>query len=139
MGPPGDLSAALHIVDRDGPSVPLLASTSTEASLSSLSRKGCFASLSPLSPEVPVTRERFSLLGCPIGPPSFWEEVLQGRVSKLKESLVLLHEMGYSHLEAIPSLPNMSFSPVLPPTSVKPVGMSTLPSERLWSPSWGGL
>ena len=80
-----------------GPSVPLLASTSTEASLSSLSRKGCVASLSPLPPEVPVTREGFSLLGCPIGPPSFREEVLQGRVSKLKESL---HEMGDSHLEA---------------------------------------
>ena len=95
-----DLSAALHIVERDGPSVPLLASTSTEASPSSLSRKGCVASLSPLPPEVPVTREGFSLLGCPIGPPSFCEEVLQGRVSKLKEYLVLLHEMGDSHLEA---------------------------------------
>ena len=33
----------------------------------------------------------------------------------------------------------MSFSPVLPPTSAKPVGMMTVPSERLWSPSWGGL
>ena len=37
-----------------------------------------------------------------------------------------------------PSFP-MSFSPVLPPTSAKPVGMLTVPSERLWSPSWGGL
>ena len=98
--PPVDLSAALHTVERDGPSVPLLASTSTEASPSSVSRKGCVASLSPLPPEVPVTREGFSLLACPIGPPSFCEEVLQGRVSKLKESLVLLHEMGDSHLEA---------------------------------------
>ena len=96
VGPPGDLSAALHIVERDGPSVPLLASTSTEASPSSLSRKGCVASLSPLPPEVSVTREGFSLLGCPIDPPSFREE--EG--SKLKESLVLLHEMGDSHLEA---------------------------------------
>ena len=100
VGAPGDLSAALHIVERDGPSVPLLASISTEASPSSLSRKGCVASLSPLPPEVPVTREGFSLLGCPIGPPSFCEEVLQGRVSKLKESLGLLHEMGDSHLVA---------------------------------------
>ena len=100
MGPPGDLSAAaLHIVERDGPSVPLLASASTEASPSS---------------------------------------VPQGRVSKLKESLVLLHEMGDSHLEAIPSLPKFSYV-ILPPTSVKPVGMLTVPSERLWSPSWGGL
>ena len=98
MVPPGDLSAALHIVERDVPSVPLLASTSAEASPSSLSRKGCVASLSPLPPEVPVTREAFSLLGCPIGPPSFCEEVLQGRVCKFKESLVLLHEMGDSHL-----------------------------------------
>ena len=37
-----------------------------------------------------------------------------------------------------PSFP-MSFSPVLPPTSAKPVRMLTVPSERLWSPSWGGL
>ena len=87
-------------MERDGPSVPLLASNSTEASPSSLSRKGCVASLSPLPPEVPVTREGFSLLGCPIGPPSFFEEVLQGRVTKLKESLGLLHEMGDSHLVA---------------------------------------
>ena len=35
-----------------------------------------------------------------------------------------------------PSFP-MSFSPVLPPTSAKPVRMLTVPSERLWSPSWG--
>ena len=101
MDPPGDLSAAaLHIVERDGPSVPLLASASTEASPSSLSRKSCVASHSPLPPEVPVTREGFSLFGCPIGPPSFCEEVLQGRFSKLKESLMFLHEMGDSHLEA---------------------------------------
>ena len=42
----------------------------------------------------------FSLLGCPIGPPSFFEEVLQGRLTKLKESLVLLHEVCDSHLVA---------------------------------------
>ena len=82
----------------------------------------------------------FSLLGCPIGPPSFFEEVLQGRLTKLKESLVLLHEVCDSHLVATLlrscfALP-MSFAPVIPPTSAKPVGMSTVPSERLWSPSW---
>ena len=141
MGSPGDLSAALHIVpfvERDGPSVPLLASTSTEASPSSLSRKGCVASLSPLPPEVPVTREGFFLLGCPIGPPSFCEEVLQGRVSKLKDFGVVARDgrLSSGGYPPSPSFP-MSFSPVLPPTSAKPVRMLTVPSERLWSPSWG--
>ena len=92
---PGGPSWGVHIVERTNGS---LASTSTEASPSCLSRKAAM-SLSPLPPEVPVTREGFSLLGCPIGPPSF-EEVLQGRLTKLKESLGLLHEIGDSHLVA---------------------------------------
>ena len=59
----------------------------------------CDASLSPLPPDVPVSHEGFCLLGCPIGPPDFCEEVLQDRVRKIKGSLAVLHDMGDSQLE----------------------------------------
>ena len=58
-------------------------------------------------------------------PPSFCEEELQGRVSKLKECLVLLHEMGDSHLEAIPFLPNVILT--CPPSHV---------SQACWNDDW---
>ena len=41
----------------------------------------------------------FCLLGCPIGPPSYCEEVLQVRISRIRESLVVLHDMDDSQLE----------------------------------------
>ena len=96
VGPPGVLSAVLHIVESEGPSVGLYLNRGK--SLLYIPRR-CDASLSPLPPDVPVTREGFRLLGCPIGPPAFCEEVLQGRVYKIKESLAMLHDMGDSQLE----------------------------------------
>ena len=140
MGPPRDLSAAaLHIVERDGPSsVPLLASASTEASPSSLSRKGCLrltphCHLRSLSP----VRGSLSLAALLALPPS----VKRGSRARFQAQGVFgvvardgrLSSGGYP---PSPSFP-MSFSPVLPPTSAKPVQMLTVPSERLWSPSWG--
>ena len=41
----------------------------------------------------------FCLLGCPICPASLYEGVLQDRVTKIRESLEILHEMGDSQLE----------------------------------------
>ena len=59
----------------------------------------CDASLFPLPPEVHVTRAGFCLLGCPIGPPSFCEQVLQGRVVEIREGLGVLLEMGDAQME----------------------------------------
>ena len=78
-----------------------LVSTSTEASPSSVPRD-CDASLSPLPPEVPVTRAGFCFLGCPICPPSFCEQVLQDRVVKIREALGVLLEMGDAQMETTP-------------------------------------
>ena len=61
--------------------------------------RDCDASHSPLSPEVPVTRAGFCILGCPIGPASLCEGVLQDRVANIRESLEILHEMDDSQLE----------------------------------------
>ena len=96
VGSPGDLSAALHIVESEGPAVGL--HLNRGKSLVYIP-EGCDASLSPLPPEVPVTRVGFCLLGCPIGPPPYCEEVLEDRVSRIRESLVVLHDMGNSQLE----------------------------------------
>ena len=96
VGQPGDLLAALHIVERDGPSIGLHLNRSK--SLLFIPRD-CDASQSPLPPDVPVTCAGFCLLGCPIGPPSFCEEVLQDRVVGIRESLRVLHMMGDPQLE----------------------------------------
>ena len=46
-----------------------------------------------------MRRDGFCLLGCPIGPPSLCEEVLQARINKVKESLNLLHDLGDAQME----------------------------------------
>ena len=96
VGTPGDLSTALHIIESDGPSVGL--HLNRAKSLLFIPR-ACDDSCSPLPPEVPVVRDGFSLLGSPIGPPSFCEKVLQTRINKIIESLGMLHDMSDSHLE----------------------------------------
>ena len=96
VGSPGDISAALQIIESDGPSVGL--HLNRGKSLLSI-RRDCDASHSPLPPEVPVTRAGFCLLGCPIGPASLCEGVLQDRVAKTRECLEILHEMDDSQLE----------------------------------------
>ena len=96
VGPPRDLSAALHIVESEGPSVGLHLNRGKSLLYIPSS---CDASLSPLPPDVPVSHEGFCLLSCPIGPPDFCEEVLQDRVKKIKGSLAVLHDMGDSQLE----------------------------------------
>ena len=50
------------------------------------------ASPCPLPADIPITHRGFSLLGCPIGPPSYCEEGLQCRISKIRECLAPLHE-----------------------------------------------
>ena len=96
MGSPEDLAAALRIVERDGPSLGL--HLNRGKSLLFIPEEAD-ASLSPLPPDIPITRRGFSLLGCPIGPPDFCEEVFQARVEKLKVSLGALRDMGDSQLE----------------------------------------
>ena len=121
VGPPGDLSAALHIVESEGPSVGL--HLNREKSLLFIP-SDCDASSSSLPPEVPVVRGGFCLLGCPIGPSSFCEEVLQDRVGRIRESLGVLRDMHDSHLEtsllrSCLALPKLSYIlRTCPPSSI---------------------
>ena len=57
------------------------------------------ASCSPLPPEIPITQRGFTILGFPIGPASFCEEVFLSRVAKVKTSLGFLQDMDDSQME----------------------------------------
>ena len=108
MGHPEDLATALHIIEREGPSVGL--HLNRGKSLLFIPEEAD-ATQSPLPSDIPVTRCGFSLLGCPIGPPSFCEQVFQNRV---RTSLGALQELGDSQLESTLlrsclALPKVSF------------------------------
>ena len=69
---------------------------------------------SPLPSDIPITRRGFCLLGCPVGPPDYCEEVFRDRLAKVRVSLVALRDMGDSQLETILlrsclALPKVSF------------------------------
>ncbi len=48
---------------------------------------------------IPIVREGFSLLGCPVGLPDFCEATFQTRVDKIKLSLGLLHTLKDSQAQ----------------------------------------
>ena len=71
-------------------------------------------SQSPLPSDIPVTCQGFCLLGCPIGPPSFCEEVLRDRTARVRSSLRAVHDLGDAQLETTPlcscfALPKFSY------------------------------
>ena len=79
VGFPGDLSAALHIVESKGPSVGLHLNRSKYLLFIPSAND---PSLSTLPPKVPVFYHGFRLLGCSIGPSAFCEEVFLNRVGR---------------------------------------------------------
>ena len=84
VGSPSDLSLALSIIEQEGPprglrlnrAKSLLFSPSPTSPISNL-----------LPPEIPLADEGFSLLGCPMGPPSFCNAALLKRVEKVSNYL----------------------------------------------------
>ena len=96
MGPPEDLAAALHIVERVGPSLGLHLNHSKSLLYVPIEAD---ASASPLPSDIPITRRGFSVLGCPIGPPDFCEEMFQARLEKVKVSLSALRDLDDSQME----------------------------------------
>ena len=96
MGSPEDLAAALRIIEDEGPSVGL--HLNRAKSLPFIPEESD-ASLSSLPSDIPTTRGGFTLLGCPIGPPSYCEEVFGGRVAKVKSSLGALGDIADSQME----------------------------------------
>ena len=112
VGSPSDLSLALSIVEQEGPprglrlnrAKSLLFSPSPTSPISN-----------PLPPEIPLADEGFSLLGCPIGPPSFCNAALLKRVEKVSNYLRKLPDLQDSQSESTLlrhclSLPKILFS-----------------------------
>ena len=111
MGSPGDLAAALQILERDGP--PLGLHLNRGKSLLFIP-EDADADQSPLPPDIPITRRGFSLLSCPVGPPDYCEEIFQARIEKVKVSLGALQDLEdaqleYTLLRSCLSLPKVSF------------------------------
>ena len=109
MGSAEDLAKALNIIESDGPAVGIALNRSK--SLLYIPQDDA----APLPPDIPVTHQGFTLLGCPNGPPSFCEESLLQDVEKIKIALDRLGDLGDSQLEttlfrSCLSLPKLSFT-----------------------------
>ena len=70
-GSPDQLAAALDIVETLGPVIGL--NLNRDKSLLFFPAEKD-TSVSPITPDIPVTCQGFALLGCPIGPPEFSDE-----------------------------------------------------------------
>ncbi len=79
-GPPDALAAALWIVELEGPTRGL--NLNRAKSLLYIA-EDADPSNSPLPSDIPITRGGFTLLGCPIGPSTFCEDILSKRVKKV--------------------------------------------------------
>ena len=111
MGCPDDLATALRIIEEDGP---LLGLHLNRAKSLLFIPEDVDVSVSPLPSDIPITRQGFTLLGCPIGPPSYCEEVFGDRIAKMKHSLEALRDIGDSQMEtallrSCLSFPKISF------------------------------
>ena len=84
MGSPEDLTAALNIVEAEGPALGLHLNRSK--SLLFIPQEED-STVSSLPSEIPITRQGFTLLGCPIAPPSFCEASLLHQVERIKAAL----------------------------------------------------
>ena len=136
MGSAEDLAKALNIIESDGPAVGLVLNRSK--SLLYIPQDDV-VSASPLPPDIPVTRQGFTLLGCPIGPPSFCEESLLHNVEKIKIALDRLGDLGDSQLRQLCSARvSPSLSSPSPSGHVLPATFATVlkPSTRLYASVW---
>ena len=121
-GSAADLSAALAIIEEDGPSRGL--KLNRKKSLLYIPEDASFVA-NPLPPEIPFVRSGFDLLGSPIGPPSHCEASMMKRVLKVQEILKRLPDLQDSQMECTIlryclALPKISFTlRSCPPQHVK--------------------
>ena len=112
MGSPADLASALEIVEAEGPAMDLFLNRSKSVLFIPPEQN---PALSLLPSEIPSTRQVFTLLGFPVGPPSFCEASLLHQVEKIKSALSRLGDLRDSQLEttllrSCLSLPKLSFT-----------------------------
>ena len=131
-GSPGDLAAALHIIERDGPSVELYFNR-TKSLL--FIPEEADTSLSPLPPDIPISHGGFTLLECPVGRP-YYCEVFRRRVAKVVFSGYFAEHWRFSaaiHSPLLMSCPTKGFHD----TSYLPPQLHQSFSLLSWR-HWGG-
>ena len=96
-GSPNDIAKALRIIEKEGPARGLLLNRAKSLLYVPADSD---VSINPPPSDVPVVREGFTLLGCPVGPPSFCESTVMNRVKKVKEALARLPDLEDSQMEA---------------------------------------
>ncbi len=111
MGSPDALASALAFVEREGLSLGLFLNRSKSLLFVPEEADLCHSTL-PL--DIPITRCGFSLLGCPVRPPDFCDEVFLNRIQKVKASLQALSYLKDAQLEctllrSCLALPKISF------------------------------
>ena len=111
-GSPTDLAAALRIVEQEGPSRGL--KLNRAKSLVYIPDGGD-PSNNLLPSDIPITKNGFTLLGCPIGPFPFCDSIFSKRVEKVKQSIARLPDLQDSQMEmallrSCLALPKVSFS-----------------------------
>ena len=117
-----DLLKALAIIEEEGPSRGL--NLNRAKSLLFVPKEDDF-SHNPFPSEIPVARDGFQLLGCPIGSPTYCASSFLQRVKKVEDILHLLPDLEDSQMEATLlrsclALPKISFAlRTCPPSFIK--------------------
>ena len=112
VGSPSDLFQTLSIIELEGPTMGLSLNHSKSLLFTSGNINLAF---NPLPPDIPRAVEGFSLLGCPVGSPSFCRSFVLKRVEKIRACLRRLPDLQDSQMESTLlrfclSLPKISFS-----------------------------
>ena len=94
-GSPADLARALSIIESDGPSYGLFLNRAK----SLIYIPSTYSVSHPLLCDIPTTSEGFTLLGSPIGPPTFCESSVADRVDKIRAIISNLSDLQDAQLE----------------------------------------
>ena len=111
-GPPASLFSALEIIGTAGP--PRGLHLNKNKCLFSVLNEASF-DLGSFPAGIPITLDGFTLLGCPIGPPSFCLDSIFKRISKVQSILARLPDLHDSQIEcsllrSCLSLPKIAFA-----------------------------
>ena len=140
VGSSGDLVVALHIIQRDDPSVGL---DLNRAKSLLLILEAADASLFPLPPDIPITCDGFTLLECPICPIPIVRMSSEGGLQSLSLlwglcriwAILSWSPLSFTRVSPYPRFVSY-FAPAPPATSALQLWSLTTLCEMPWKLSW---